>query len=209
MNFSDRVPLLPQLDVSRETYQRLRDFGGLVEKWTISINLVSPASVPTLWLRHILDSAQLFKLVTKRTNHWADLGSGGGFPGIVVAILGIDSAMIDTVTLVESDGRKAVFLRSVARALDLPVRVITGRVETVLPLSADIVSARALCPLPQLLGHVGRHLSPTGFAVLPKGRNAAQEIAAARTDWRFDLVAMPSMTDAQSQILRIENIVHV
>jgi len=197
--------LVPGLDVSRETRERLQAFAGLVGKWTQSINLISAASLPDIWDRHIIDSAQLFLLVDD-FQHWADLGSGGGFPGIVIGILAMEHMPNARITLVESDQRKAAFLRTAIREAGLSSQVRTDRIEMLPPLGADVLSARALGPLETLLGHASRHLAPDGTALFPKGRIAATEIAAARANWGFDIARCPSITDPEAAILRIKGI---
>jgi 16S rRNA (guanine527-N7)-methyltransferase len=201
--------ILPGLNVSRETDAGLRRLVDLVVKWTVHINLVSSSSISDIWTRHVLDSAQLFNYLPAGANHWVDLGSGGGFPGLVVGVIAKELAPGLQLTLVESDQRKATFLRSAARELDLSVDVQTTRIELASPLCADILSARALGSLTQLLGHAKLHMSTTGIGLFPKGRTANQEIEIARRNWRFDLTSHASMTDEDAQILRIENILHV
>lgn len=198
--------LVGGVDVSRETSDRLEAFAALVAKWTPKINLIAPGTVAEIESRHIEDSAQLYALAPPGFRHWADLGSGGGFPGIVIAILAAEHDPTACVTLVESDQRKATFLRTALRELGLSATVASDRIEALAPLQADVVSARALGPLPTLLGLVARHLAPEGRAILPKGRGAAAEVAAARASWRFDLAETPSKTDPEARILRIERI---
>lgn len=195
-------------DVSRETEERLAAFAALVARWTPRINLVSPATIPELATRHIADSAQLFPLAGPNWRHWADLGSGGGFPGIVIAILARDTRPDARITLVESDRRKSAFLQTAARELGLPVTVHAARAETLPPLGADILSARALAPLSQLLPLALRHLAPGGRALFPKGRRAAEEVDEARRTWSFQLRTHPSQTDPQARILDIEGLAH-
>lgn len=209
MTVSGEALLLPGQNVSRETEAKLRHLVKLVEKWTTRINLVSAKSIDHIWTRHILDSLQLFRFLPIGATHWADLGSGGGFPGLVISIIAEELAEDLRVTLVESDQRKAAFLRTAAMDLGLLVDIRTTRIESTEPLGADVLSARALGPLPQLLGYASTHLSASGIGLFLKGRSVAEEIDAARLDWRFDLIAHPSMTDAEAQILRIENIIHV
>jgi 16S rRNA (guanine527-N7)-methyltransferase len=194
--------------VSRETEDQLRRFEGLVRKWNPAINLVSKASLDDLWSRHILDSAQLYTLA-KPQGHWLDLGSGGGFPGLVIAILAQGAGDDLRLTLVESDQRKATFLREVTRELSLPVTVRTDRIEHCPPQSADTLSARALAPLTTLLGYATRHLAPNGTAVFPKGASWQQEVEAARKDWHFDLHISPSATDPDGAVLTVKAISHV
>lgn len=191
------------IDVSRETLVRLQAYEELIRKWTRQINLVSPATLPDLWQRHIVDSAQLFALHPKDGLRWVDIGSGAGLPGIVLAILAREHAQDAHVTLVESDQRKAVFLHTAIRELGLNATVLAERIEAVSPLGADLLTARALSPLSQLLTHAERHLAPQGVALFPKGRTASDEIRAALANWRFRLEEYPSMTDADSRILRL------
>ena len=195
---------VPGLDVSRETIERLEAVEALVRKWTQRINLIAPATVPDLWNRHIRDSAQLLPLAPSDFRIWADLGSGGGFPGLVIASHLLCNPSGPRVVLVESDQRKAAFLRSAIRELDLPAEVHVTRAESEPPLEADVVSARALAPLTGLLGLASRHLAPGGSAIFPKGRDHAAEITAARAHWHFDLVESRSITDPEAAILRIE-----
>lgn len=196
------LALLPGLNVSRETLSKLELYADLIRRWTAKINLIAPASLPDLWQRHIIDSAQLLPLVLPLAKTWADLGSGAGLPGVVIAIL----APQTDVTLIESDQRKAAFLRTCARELGLPLTILTDRAEAAKPRRADIVSARALAPLDALLPLVVRHLAPNGTALLPKGRTFESEVDAARRNWRFDLETYPSHTSPDAAILRLERI---
>ena len=192
--------------VSRETFDRLGRFVGLLEKWNPKINLVSAATLPDAWSRHILDSLQVFDIAAATEGHWADLGTGGGFPGLVVAILAHDEAPGLGVTLVESDQRKAAFLAAVLRETGVAARILAERIEAAPPLAADILSARALAPLDRLLSHADRHLAPNGRAIFPKGQSAESEVAQALASWRFRLQKHPSRTDSQAVILQIEDI---
>jgi len=203
------APPQSAVEVSRETEHRLAAFAALVAQWTPRINLISPGSLPDIATRHIADSAQLLAFAPSAWSHWADLGSGAGFPGIVVAILAAETNPAGRVTLVESDRRKAEFLRTVVRHLGLRAEVSAARAESLAPLGADILSARALAPLPQLLPLAFRHLAPGGRALFPKGRQATAELAAARTGpWRFALLSHPSVTDPHARILQIEGLAH-
>lgn len=190
------------LDVSRETREKLEEYSALVKKWQKAINLVSSSTVAHIWDRHIADSAQLFELVS-RPEKWVDLGSGGGFPGVVIAILGQERHPDMKTHLVDSDLRKCEFLRTVSRTLDLPIDVHPDRIDTITELGGDVVSARALAPLKDLFGMVLRHRSPNGVSVLPKGRNYQSEIADAGCFWRFQYDVVPSITDPEAVILRV------
>ena len=198
--------LVAGVDVSRETLEKLRAYEALVLKWSPTINLVAPATLPQIWDRHILDSAQLLPMAPQRPLHWADLGSGAGFPGLVIAILLQETSAPGKVTLIESDQRKATFLRTCIRELALTANVITSRIEDTPPLSADVVSARALAPLPRLLPLVHRHLAPEGIALLPKGQSARSEVDEARKTWHFHAITIPSQTNPEAAVLRLERI---
>lgn len=192
--------------VSRETAERLEAYEALIRKWNPRINLVSPATLDALWTRHFADSAQLLRLAPETAAHWADLGSGGGFPGLVIAVLAAESRPGLRVTLVESDQRKAAFLQTAGRLLDLGLDVRAERIEALPPLGADVLSARALAPLDILLRHAERHLAPGGVALFPKGATVAAELARALEHWRFSLQKESSKTDAGGVILIIGGI---
>lgn len=193
------------LDVSRETIDDLQAFAVLTEKWTAKINLIAKSTIPDIWTRHIIDSAQVYQYADA-PNHWVDIGSGGGFPGIVMAILSKQYSSATTFTLIESDARKCTFLRTVARELNLNVYVITQRIEETENQIADVVSARALGGMPDLLPLVTHHLKPDGQALLMKGQAFAGELDAVRDNWDFDLVEYPSITNPDSRILSLKRI---
>lgn len=197
------------LDVSRETSDKLAAFCALVMRWTPAINLVSKSTGAQIWNRHLLDSAQIFSLLPSGATHWADLGSGGGFPGLVISILAESQAPDLSVTLVESDRRKSVFLTEAARTLGLRTKVLTQRIEEIQPLNADVLSARALAPLTALCGFAARHLAESGTAIFQKGANHAEEVAEARKSWAFDLQTHPSKTDSTAVVLAMKAIRHV
>ncbi|MWD27084.1 16S rRNA (guanine(527)-N(7))-methyltransferase RsmG [Aquicoccus sp. SCR17] len=196
------------VDVSRETSDRLKTYESLLQTWNPRINLVSRSTLSEAWTRHIVDSVQIFDLAPGFT-HWADLGSGGGFPGLVCAILAAERVPDAEFTLVESDQRKCAFLRSVARETGVKVQVKASRIEALPPLGADLLSARALADLPALLTHAERHLSPAGTAIFPKGRQWEKEVEAARKTWQFDLETSKSITDEQAVILQIKGVSRV
>lgn len=193
------------MDVSRET-ELLEAYAALLRKWNPAINLIAPKTVEQIESRHIADARQLSQISDKAQGNWTDLGSGGGLPGIVVAISRPDLA----VELVESDQRKAAFLRNVIRELSLSnAKVLCSRIEALDRLEAANISARALAPLPQLVAYVVQHLASDGTAWLMKGRNWQAEVAEARKLWTFDLVSHPSSTDPDAAILEITGIRHV
>jgi 16S rRNA (guanine527-N7)-methyltransferase len=196
------------LNVSRETLDKLQAFADLVQKWTSKINLISKPSVPEVWDRHILDSAQLYDLAPS-SGHWIDIGSGGGFPGIVVCILAQGQGADQTFTLVESDQRKSTFLRTAIRELSLDARVLTQRIEEIAPMQADILSARALADLDALLGFAEMHLKPGGTALLPKGAQWEKEHRDAQIQWSYDCDPIKSKTNPDAAILKIKDIARV
>jgi 16S rRNA (guanine527-N7)-methyltransferase len=194
------------LSVSRETIASLRALEAEVRRWTPVVNLVSRGSVDDLWGRHIADSAQIFRFCPGDARRWLDLGSGGGFPGLVVATLAQELQPDLRVTLVEADQRKAVFLRQTAQKLGLDVRVLAERIESLPPQGADVVSARALAPLADLLDLAAPHLKPDGIALFPKGARHAEEIAAARAAWIFDHDCLPSVSDPDAALLILRKV---
>lgn len=206
---SDRPDLVRELDVSRETFERLEAYVALLMKWNSKINLVSSSNLDNVWIRHVLDSAQALDIAPTEATRWSDFGSGGGFPGAVVAIIAAEKRPHLQVTLVESDQRKAAFLRTVARTVGIKMRVIATRIEALEPLHADIVSARALAPLRELLALTKPHLTSGGAAIFLKGAGASQEVEVALETWRFDCEAFSSKTDADAVILKIGGIERV
>lgn len=190
-------------DVSRETSERLDHFVELLKKWSKSINLVSRSTMEHVWHRHIADSAQIWPLAPKEAQIWADLGSGGGLPGMVIAILAHELRPSLRVTLVESDLRKSAFLSTASRELGLTTNVLAKRIEEVPPLGADVVSARALAPLDRLLPLAARHLGENGVGLFPKGVKHVDELAAALASWRFTHETYKSETESEAVIYKI------
>jgi 16S rRNA (guanine527-N7)-methyltransferase len=196
------------LDLS-EALDDLRVFSDLTLHWTTKINLIGSGSSSDIWERHILDSAQVFHVKQIDGGEHIDIGSGGGFPGLVIAILNKAHQLPVATTLIESDQRKAIFLRTVIRTLNLNARVIVNRIENVRPLSGDILTARAVAPLPKLLGFVERHISSHGTVLLLKGKNWQDEVKDSREIWDFSLIPHQSRTNSDSRILQIEGLVRV
>ncbi|MFB9953358.1 16S rRNA (guanine(527)-N(7))-methyltransferase RsmG [Rhizobium puerariae] len=201
--------LLNGESVSRETQQRLEHFSGLFQKWAKTINLVAPSTVDELWRRHIADSAQIFQL-SPGPFRWVDLGSGGGFPGVITAIL-LAEGEDGWVHLVESNQKKAAFLRVAlsetgARGSVHPVRI--EETYASIP-ECDRISARALAELDQLLSYSAGWLKEERTrAFFHKGRDYSAEIAKARGRWDFDLVKHRSAVESDSVVLEIGNLRH-
>lgn len=200
--------LIDELDVSRETMERLRQFEVIIQKWNPRINLVSKSSLEHLWARHIIDSIQVFRCIQDWTT-WLDMGSGGGFPGLIVALLASDENPGGRVTLIESDQRKSAFLRTAARECGVQCTVISDRIESVQPQNADVLSARALADLSQLLAFADRHLSKQGTALFPKGVTWKKELDQARREWQFEAEPITSLTEPDAVILKIQGVARV
>lgn len=194
------------LNVSRETLDRLFAYCALVEKWNPAINLISKSGISEIWDRHVIDSVQLIRQIPAEGGQWCDLGSGGGFPGIVLAILAKELQPETRMILVEADRRKSVFLSEAARLLDITVSVKTQRIEALEPQNVDVITARALAPLSILCGYGYRHLKPQGVAIFPKGATAVREIEDAQKLWRFNCDAMQSHTDPEALVLAVRGI---
>jgi 16S rRNA (guanine527-N7)-methyltransferase len=192
--------------VSRETFDRLVAFEEMFQKWNRSINLVAPSTLGQVWERHILDSAQLARIEPQATR-WVDLGSGGGFPGLVMAFLLAerDGASID---LVESNRKKASFLQSVVGQFNLPARVVARRIDDshALVAAPQIVTARALASLSTLLDLSAPWLTTGTRGLFHKGRDYRAEVEESAHRWSFDLVEHPSMTDPHGVILELSGL---
>ena len=190
-------------DVSRETVARCAAHLALLEKWNPRINLVSKRTLAEAWQRHVADSAQLWRYRPAGARLWLDLGAGAGFPGLVIASIAADEAPDVEVRLVESDQRKAAFLAEAARAAGVAVRIHAVRIEDLVPQGADVVSARALAPLPLLLGMLGKHRRPGGIGLFPKGETVHKEIADAAVHWRFEHQIHASLIEQRAAVVEI------
>lgn len=189
---------------------RLETYVQLLQKWQKTINLVSRDSLDDLWQRHILDSAQLAELIPAgRPITILDMGSGAGFPGLVLAILASEQGRQWTVHLVESDSRKAAFLATVARETGTALKIHNKRLENLAPLMADVVTARALAPLDKLLEYATRFLAPDGKCLCLKGVGAEDELTAASKTWKMAVDRLPSRSGSTGVILRIREISRV
>lgn len=185
-------------NVSREALERLV---ALVRRWSPTLNLVSRGDLPLLWERHVADCLQLLPLLPPALERAIDLGSGAGFPGLVLAI-----AARLPVDLIEADQRKAAFLREAARITGASASIHPVRIEAVTLPPARLVTARALAPLPRLLPWVAANLAPDGIALLPKGAGAASELTAARREWQMEVQRIPSRTAPGAVILQISEL---
>lgn len=201
--------LMRVFSVSRETVDRLKIYESVLAKWQRTINLVAPKTVPQIWSRHFADSLQLAGHIPETAKKLVDLGSGGGFPGLVIAAHFADQSELG-VTLVESDQRKCAFLREAARSMQLSVEILSTRIENdanLAPLSnVDVFTARALAPLDRLLQLVAPYASVETQCIFMKGRDAAREIDEAKQNWSFEVLEYPSQTDPEARILVVSGI---
>ncbi len=197
------APLTPAefaqaVNVSRETLERLEQYLVLLQRWQKAINLVGPKTLADPWRRHLLDSAQLNQHLPAQTGLIVDLGSGAGLPGMILAILGRSK-----VHLVESDQRKAQFLKEATRNLNLDVTVHAERIEAMKPLSAHVLTARALAPLPRLLDLASPLIERDTLCFFLKGQHATDELTAARKSWMMRSRCLPSLSDPSAAILKL------
>ena len=198
--------LLPGFTVSRETLLKLKEYENLLTKWNSKINLVSKSTLRDFWNRHILDSVQVFCSIGEKTGKWVDFGSGGGFPGLVLAILSDEFEVSNNLCLIEADVRKSVFLRTVCRELGLVVDVFNNRIEEISPMLVDVISARALAPLDTLCFYAESHLNENGIAVFAKGENWESELLEAQKNWIFEYDVVTSKLHQGSVILVLRGI---
>ncbi len=170
-------------------------------RWSRTINLVGHADLEVIWTRHVADSLQLVPLLPMSPGTLTDLGSGGGFPGLVLAIATDWSA-----NLIESDQRKAAFLREAGRETGAKITVYAKRIENAAVAPAPVITARALAPLDRLLALAAPKLQPDGLCLFPKGRNVENELTQARKQWHMQVRQVPSRTDSHAKILHITDI---
>lgn len=195
-------------DVSRETLARLKAYVSLLTDWNARHNLVSKNSLEDVWKRHVWDSAQLMRFVPESANNLVDLGSGAGFPGLVLAAILRDRPAFKTV-LYESIGKKCDFLRAAAERMQLAVEVRNARMEEARPELFDLVTARACAPLARLLTYARPFQGPKTVNLFLKGQNVEAELTEARTSWKLNAVRHASLTDPSGVILEIRDIKHV
>ncbi|MAB12746.1 MAG: 16S rRNA (guanine(527)-N(7))-methyltransferase RsmG [Parvibaculum sp.] len=194
--------------VSRETMERLAQYESLLLKWQRSINLVAKSTLDQLWQRHMLDSAQLANLAPDSARCWIDLGSGGGFPGLVIAILLRDRPGF-RMHLVESDQRKGIFMREVIRETGAPAEVHTARIENFAretDLKPDVVSARALAAMDRIIEWAHPLFGPETIGLFLKGQGLEDELTSARKGWIFEETVIPSLSDPSGSVLQLRGL---
>jgi len=188
-------------EVSRETLACLEAYLNLLQRWQRALNLVGPKTLADPWRRHILDSTQILPHLPDDAEAIYDLGSGAGLPGLVLALMGQAG-----LHLVESDQRKAQFLREAARTLGVNVNIHTQRIEALPSQCADVVIARALAPLPRLLNLSAVLLKPNGICLFLKGQNVSHELTEAHKCWRMSIDRVASLSDPSATLLKLRDI---
>jgi 16S rRNA (guanine527-N7)-methyltransferase len=195
--------LLRLTGVSRETLSKIHSYLAVLDDWRERINLIGPGEGRHVWRRHALDSLQLLKKISADDLRVADLGSGAGFPGLVLACA-LAERPSASVALVEKSVRKCQFLEAAVKTVGLPGRVLNQRLEDPAPEERfDVVTARALAPLPKLMGYAHAWLKPSGKALLMKGRDAVTELTLARESWTFEVSTGTSLSSPEGQILTV------
>lgn len=195
-------------NVSRETLERLEIYAALLKEWSGRMNLVARSTLSAVWHRHMLDSAQLYPLLPKSAQTVVDLGSGAGFPGLVLAIMGAERDGF-LVHLVDSTGKKANFLRAVAEKTGAPTKIHNQRIEDVAPFPADAITARALAPLDKLLGYAQPFIADHTTCLFQKGQHVADELTIAHKIWTMRVDRHPSWTDPRGSVLSVCEVSHV
>lgn len=191
-----------RVDVSRETLDRLKAYADMLLDWNSRHNLVAKSTLPDLWQRHMWDSAQLAALIPENAHTLADLGSGAGFPGLVLAALRPDLV----VTLHEATAKKCAFLNAAAEAMGLTVTVQNARMEDLAPAAYDVVTARACAPLPLLLEYAHNFVGPNSVCLFLKGQNVVAELTEATKYWKMEASQVPSQTDPSGAIVTVRKL---
>ncbi len=197
---------LKSFNVSRETINSLCEYETLLSKWNSKINLVSKNTLADIWNRHFLDSGQIIKHVDASRKRWVDVGSGAGFPGLVIALLLRDREIDCELVLIEKSTKKVYFLNEVIRKLDLNVKVLNNDIGNVEPLNADILTARAFSELNELIQIAHIHRKESGICLFLKGENYRLEIDKTLNYWFFDYDIFNSLSNPSGKIIRVKNI---
>jgi 16S rRNA (guanine527-N7)-methyltransferase len=198
--------ILKTYNVSRETIEKLKTYEKLVLEWNNKFNLVSKSSVPYIWERHIEDSLQLCGFITKSDKIMFDFGSGAGFPGVVIAIIAQELYPDLKVSLIESIGKKANFLKVVNDELLLNMDIYNDRIEKLNLTKADVITSRAMASLEKLLEYSKPFCSNKTRLLFLKGERWQEEVREAEKKWRFDFTTKQSQTSDRGCVLQIENI---
>ena len=194
------------LNVSRETLNGFYEYETLLSKWNEKINLVSKNTLVDIWERHFLDSGQIIKHVEVSGKRWVDVGSGAGFPGLVVALLLRDRKIDCDLVVVEKNPKKVFFLNEVIRKLNLSVEVVNDNIDNLEPLNADILTARAFSELNNLIEIAFRHRKKEGICLFLKGENYRIELDKTLNYWFFDYDIVDSLSSPSGKIIRVKKI---
>lgn len=197
---------MQKYNVSRETFDKLKLYQQLLNEWQQKFNLVSKSTLENSWQRHFEDSAQLFKFIPLGAKLLYDFGSGAGFPGMVLAIMASEKTPYLKVRLVESIGKKTLYLKEVGQKTHTDVEILNQRIENLKPQKADVITSRALTALKDLLAYAYPFCQSETLCIFPKGRRYSEELQEARRFWKFDCRIEDSETDTDGKILLITNL---
>ena len=201
MDESTQEIFTSQLNVSRETLDIFSVYGETLAKWQSKINLISGKTLDNVWRRHFLDCAQLHNLLPSGTKSILDIGSGAGFPGLVLAVMGVKN-----VTLVEADSKKCLFLSEVVRRTGRHVNIVNCRIEEFDGGHFDVITARALAPMDKLLPYINPHFGPKTKGIFLKGQQVDRELTKAKKQWKLKYKTIPSITSDGGSIIIVEKI---
>jgi len=201
MDEATEETFISQLNVSRETLDLFLLYAEILAKWQRKINLISANTIVNVWSRHFLDSAQLYGLVPRGAKTLLDIGSGAGFPGMVLVVMGVKN-----VTLVEADARKCLFLSEVLRETGKHANIVNCRIEEFDGGYFDIITARALAPMDKLLSYINPHFGPSTKGLFLKGEQVDHELTKAKKQWKLEYKTVPSITNDRGSIIIVEKI---
>ena len=201
-----KIDFMKSFNVSRETLNRFCEYGALLSKWNKKINLVSKNTLVDVWDRHFLDSGQIINYADASGKRWVDVGSGAGFPGLVVALLLRDRKIDCDLVVVEKNPKKVFFLNEVIRKLNLRVEVVNDNIDNLEPLNADILTARAFSELNNLIEIAFRHRKKEGICLFLKGENYRFELDKTLNYWFFDYDIVESLSSSSGKIIRVKKI---
>ena len=190
-----------QLNVSRETLEIFSVYGETLAKWQSKINLISGKTIDNVWKRHFLDCAQLHSLLPSGTKSILDIGSGAGFPGLVLAVMGVKN-----ITLVEADSKKCMFLSEVVRRTGKHAKIVNCRIEEFNAGYFDVITARALAPMDKLLSYINPHFGPRTKGIFLKGEQVDRELTKVKKQWKLKYKTIPSITSDEGSIIIVEKI---
>jgi 16S rRNA (guanine527-N7)-methyltransferase len=201
INQAERTEFAEAMNASREALAKLDRYAELLGEWNQKFNLVAESTLPHIWQRHFLDSAQFLKNASREASSLADLGSGAGFPGLVLSIMGVPN-----VHLIESTGKKAKFLQAVIDDLKLDAKVLQTRIENIRETKFDIITARALKPLPELLKLAKPLMKKESICIFLKGQQLDVELTESSKYWKFEYETFPSLSDRSGRVLKITSL---